>query len=69
MKIEVAFPISIRFEDGTTETYDSVEGLETDLEVFDSESSQDVYVRDALGRRIRLRIGTNLTIEELSLIE
>jgi hypothetical protein len=69
MSDAVMFPISVKFEDGTIETYDDVEALETDLEVFDSESSASCEVRDGLGRPVRLRIGKNLVLEELSLVD
>lgn len=69
MTDKVVFPISVKFEDGTTETYDDVKSLETDLEVFDSESSPDCEVTDALGRRVRLRVDENLVLKELSLID
>ena len=69
MMKEVVFPISVKFEDGTIETYDSVESLETELEVFDSALSDDVDVRDNLGRRVYLRIGPNLVLEKLFLLE
>jgi hypothetical protein len=44
------FTISVRFEKGEVQSYDDVSALETDLEMFDSESSPDCEVRDALGR-------------------
>ena len=69
MSDNVVFPISVKFEDGATETYDDVDALETDLEVFDSDLSTDCEVRDYLGRHVRLKIGENLVLEELSLID
>jgi hypothetical protein len=69
MKVEPMFPISVKFEDGTIETYDDVEDLETNLEVFDSELATDCEVRDYLGRHTRLQIGENLVLKELSLID
>jgi hypothetical protein len=66
---KVVFPICVRFEDGTTESYDDVESLETDLEVFDSESSPDCEVTDALGRRVRLKVDETLVLRELSLAD
>jgi hypothetical protein len=66
---EVVFPISVKFEDGTIETYNDVEELETDLEVFDSELATECEVRDYQGRRVRLRVGENLVLEELSLVD
>jgi hypothetical protein len=69
MNDDVVFPISVKFEDGTIETYDDVDGLETDLEVFDSDFCTDCEVRDYLGRRVRLKVGENLVLEKLSLID
>ncbi|HEV8368864.1 MAG TPA: hypothetical protein VGQ39_13000 [Pyrinomonadaceae bacterium] len=63
------FPISVRFEDGTVESYTDVESLETELEVFDSASAVGCEVRDGLGRPVRLKIGENLVLEELSLLD
>jgi hypothetical protein len=40
------FPISVRFENGAVESYDDVSALETELEMFDSESSPDCEVRE-----------------------
>ena len=61
------FPVCVQFEDGTIEDFASVEALETDLEVFDSKASPGCTVSDALGRRLNLRVGHNLILEELSL--
>jgi hypothetical protein len=52
------FPVSVQFEDGTIEDFDSVEALETDLEVFDSKTSPGCMVSDALGRRVNLKLVT-----------
>ena len=62
------FPIRVRFEDGSVESFEDVTALETDLEVFDSDLSPQCEVTDALGRHIRLRVGHNLVLEELSLL-
>jgi hypothetical protein len=69
MNDDVVFPISVKFEDGTIETYDDVDGLETDLEVFDSDVCTDCEVRDFLGRRVRIKVGENLVLEKLSRID
>ena len=69
MSDKVMFPISVKFEDGTIETYDNLAALETDLEVFDSGLATDCEVRDFLGRPVRLRIAANLMLEELSLVK
>jgi len=63
------FPISVRFEDGDVDKYEDCYALETDLEVFDSDLSPDCEVTDALGRRVRLRVGHDLQLEELSLLD
>ena len=65
--MSVAFPITVRFEDGEMEEYESVEDIEQDLEDFDSDEATDCQVRDALGRLVRLRVKM-LELEELSLI-
>lgn len=69
MTEKVVFPIAVKFEDGTTELFDDVASLETDLEVFDSESSPDCEVTDALGRVVRLRVSERLELKDLSLID
>ena len=69
MDDQVKFPISVKFEDGTIDTFNNVAELETDLEVFDSDSASDCEVRDASGRRVRLKVGNNLVLEELSLLD
>ena len=69
MDREPVFPISVKFEDGEIEVYQSVAALETDLEVFDSELATDCEVKDALGRRVRLKISNRLELEELTLLE
>ena len=62
------FPILVEFEDGEVEEYCSVESLECDLEVFDSDNAEGCAVTDALGRSVRLRINDRLVLEELSLV-
>jgi hypothetical protein len=66
---EALLPISVRWEDGTIDTYDDVDSLETDLEVFDSESTPECEVRDRLGRRVRLKVDDWLVLKELFLLE
>lgn len=58
----VAFPLTVRFEDGSEEIYADVKELERELEYFDSEKSPQCYVRDASGRPVRL------TVEALELL-
>jgi len=60
------FPIYVRFENGETETYDDVEELILNLEDFDSDLDKDCEARDALGRRVRLKLKL-LELKELSL--
>ena len=60
------FPISVRFENGEIESYDSVEDLIHNLEDFDSDVSTDCETRDARGRRVRLKLKL-LELKELSL--
>jgi len=64
--MEAEFPIYVRFEDGEVESYDSVEDLIFNLEDFDSDVSTDCEVRDARGRRVRLKLKL-LELKELSL--
>jgi len=66
MDADVVFPISIRFDDGEVEEFQSREDLELDLEYFDSEKAPDCEVTDKLGRRVRLKIHA-LDIKELRL--
>jgi hypothetical protein len=64
--MEVVFPISVRFEGGEVEQYESVEDLVMELEDFDSDTDTDCDVWDAEGRPVRLVLKT-LTLKELSL--
>jgi len=68
-QIKPLFPISVKFEDGSIDTFESVESLETDLEVFDSEKAPGCEVTDALGRPVRLRVNDHLILEELALVD
>ena len=62
------FPISVRFENGEVESYDSIEDLIHNLEDFDSDVSTDCEARDARDRRVRLKLEL-LELKELSLIQ
>lgn len=64
--MDVIFPISVRFEDGEIQQFDSIESLEQDLEDFDSDLEVDCQVRDNLGRHVRLKVEL-LELKELSL--
>jgi len=66
MDADIVFPISIRFDDGVVEQFQSREDLELDLEYFDSEKAPDCEVTDKLGRRVRLKVHA-LDIKELRL--
>jgi len=63
------FPIIVKWGNGEQDSFGSVELLETDLEMFDSETSPECEVTDSLGRRVRLRVNHQLILEELSLID
>ena len=62
----VVFPISILFENGEVEEYQSPEELEMNLEDFDSEEDRNCEVSDKLGRPVRLKVSL-LKIKQLSL--
>jgi hypothetical protein len=64
----VTFPISIKFEDGTTEEYKSIEELQCNLEDFDSDLDTSCEVQDSSGRPVRLKLKL-LEVKELSIIE
>ena len=65
---EPVFPISVKYGDTQVGIYRSVEELQCNLEAFDSEKQDfDYDVRDALGRRVSLRINEHLELENLSL--
>ncbi|MBD0373866.1 MAG: hypothetical protein ICV60_23845 [Pyrinomonadaceae bacterium] len=66
-EIGVAFPISVRFEDGEVEQYEDIEAVECNLEDFDSDEDVAAEVRDILGRRVRLKVKL-LELNELSLV-
>jgi hypothetical protein len=67
METDVAFPLTVTFEDGSVEEYDSIENLEQDLEDFDSDLDVECSITDKLGRPIRLKLKM-LEVKELSLI-
>jgi len=50
------FPITIQFEDGSTEEYQSVKDLECNLEEFDSTKDNDCKVTDASGKEVELML-------------
>ena len=67
MDSDVTFPISVTFEDGEVERYESVEDLELNLEDFDSDVDVECRVVDGLGRPVRLKLEL-LEVKELSLV-
>lgn len=60
------FPISVRFENGEIESYNDLEELIHNLEDFDSDVETDCEARDAIGRRVCLKLKL-LELKELSL--
>ena len=62
----IKFPVSVTFDDGTTDVFDDIEDLECNLEHFDSERAPGCTVLDAQGQRLVLRIEL-LHLEELRL--
>jgi hypothetical protein len=67
LNTEVLFPVSVTFEDGSVEQYESIEDLELNLEDFDSGSNIECRVEDNLGRLVHLRLKL-LEVQELRLI-
>ena len=68
MKTDVEFPLTVTFEDGSTEQFDNIESLEQDLEDFDSDLDVECSVTAKLGRPVLLKLKT-LEVKELSLIQ
>ena len=67
METDVIFPVSVTFENGEVERYESVEDLELNLEDFDSDVDVECRVVDSLGRPVRLKLKL-LEVKELSLV-
>ena len=67
MKPDVEFPLTVTFEDGSIEQFDSIESLEQDLEDFDSDLDVACHVTDVHGRPVRLKLKM-LELQELSLL-
>jgi hypothetical protein len=53
---DVAFPVTVRFDDGESESYSNVRELELNLEDFDSSVDRTCDVRDANGRQLFLQL-------------
>ena len=64
---DVIFPVTVTFEDGEVEHYESIEDLEQNLEDFDSDVDVECRVTDSLQRPVRLKL-KSLEVQELSLI-
>lgn len=64
---DVIFPISVIFENGEVEQYESVGDLECNLEDFDSDIDVECRVVDRLGRPVRLKLKL-LEVKEMSLV-
>jgi hypothetical protein len=67
LNTEVVFPLSVTFEDGSVEKYESVEDLAQNLEDFDSDIDVGCRVDDNLGRAVHLKLKL-LEVQELSVI-
>lgn len=67
MNTDVAFPVSVTFEDGEVERYEDVEHLVCNLEDFDSDVDVECRVTDKLGRTLRLKLKL-LELKELSVV-
>ena len=52
--MEPQFPVTVTFEDGSIERYESIRDLECNLEEFDSSKDTCCQVNDANGRRVIL---------------
>ena len=61
---EVSFPLTVTLENGKSETYESIEDLECNLEDFDSETQAGCKAIDANGRPVRLKLEV-LNLKEL----
>jgi hypothetical protein len=67
MKDRPQFPLAVEFSDGETLLVEDIQDAECNLEWLDTDDPEDqVQVRDALGRQVRLRI-EGLKIKTLEL--
>ena len=64
---EPEFPLTVTFEDGSTERYTSTRDLECNLEEFDSEKDVLCRVHDAKGRPVILTVKL-LKVRKLELV-
>jgi hypothetical protein len=60
------FPLTVAFEDGSTNKYEDESDLEMNLEDFDSATARDCRVTDAKGREVHLVLKL-LSLERLEL--
>jgi len=60
------FPLTVHFEDGSMEQYESIRDLECNLEGFDSNCDTECQVLDAKGRPVVLVLKL-LRVKELRL--
>ena len=67
MDSDVIFPVSVTFENGEVERYESVKDLEFNLEDFDSDVDVECRVVDGLGRPVRLKLKL-LEVKEMFLV-
>lgn len=65
---DVSFPIRIRFDDGTTEDYFTVQDIEYNLEDFDSTLESGCEVVDSNGRKVKLIVKL-LSVKEISFVD
>lgn len=56
LNTEVVFPLSVTYEDGSVEQYESVEDLVANLEDFDSDIDVGCHVEDNLGCPVHLKL-------------
>jgi hypothetical protein len=56
LNTDVVFPVSVTFEDGSLEQYESIEDLAANLEDFDSDIDVGCRVEDNLGRLVHLKL-------------
>ena len=66
---KLLFPISVKIEDGSIDTFDDVTELETGLEMYDSHLADGCEVRDALGRLVDLLIDNRLELKRFEIID
>jgi hypothetical protein len=63
---EVAFPLTMTWEDGSKQTFQNREELECDLEDFDAEKEPNCELEDAHGYKVSIKLSLK-SIERLEL--